>query len=63
MLPARDTSSIGTLVGLVVAVIAIGGSVLFGWEWGSFLRQPVPLAIGVIAAIVAVAVTLGLGRD
>ena len=63
MLPKRDTSSIGTLVGLIVVVIAIGGSVLFDWEWSSFPNQPVPLVIGVIAAIAAVVVTIHLVRN
>ncbi|MFC6725265.1 multidrug transporter [Halobium palmae] len=58
MFPKRDTSSIGTLVGVIMVVIAIGGSVLFGWEWSAFPSQPVPLAIGVLAAIAAVVVTV-----
>lgn len=58
MLPKRDTSTIGTVVGLIVVAIAIGGSVLFEWEWSAFPNQPVPLVIGAIAAIVAVVVTI-----
>ena len=58
MLPKRDTSTLGTLVGLIVVVIAVGGSVLFDWEWGAFPNQPVPLVIGAIAAIAAVLITI-----
>jgi len=63
MLHKRDTSSIGTLVGLVVVGIAIGGSVFFDWEWGSFLEQPLPLVIGMVAAIAAVVATIHRVRD
>ncbi len=52
----RDTSTAGTVVGIVIAIVAVGGSVLFGWEWSAFPSQPVPLAIGVVAAIVAVTI-------
>jgi hypothetical protein len=62
MLPTRD-SSLGTLVGLIMVVIALGGSILFDWQWGWFPNQPVPLAIGVIAAIVAVGITIHLVRE
>lgn len=61
MLPTRD-SSLGTLVGLIFVIIAIGGSVLFDWEWGWNPSQPVPLVIGVLAAIVAVGITINLLR-
>lgn len=56
MVLQRDTSTLGTVVGIIVVVIAIAGSVFLDWEWGAFPNQPVPLAIGVIAAAVAVAV-------
>lgn len=62
MLPRTD-SRLGTLVGLAVVAVAVGGSVLFDWEWGSGLSQPAPLAIGVVAALVAVGVTMRLVRD
>lgn len=58
MLPKRDTSSIGTLIGVIVVIIAIGGSIFFNWEWSSFPNQPVPLAIGVLAAVAALVVTV-----
>lgn len=62
MLPRTD-SRLGTLVGLAVVAVAVGGSVLFDWEWGAGLSQPVPFAIGVVAALVAVGVTITLVRD
>lgn len=61
MLPTRD-SSLGTLVGLIFVIIAIGGSILFDWEWGWNPSQPVPLVIGVLAAIAAVGITINLLR-
>ena len=57
MLPKRDTSTIGTIIGIIVVVIAVGGSVLFGWEWGA-PNQPVATAVGAIAAIAAVLITI-----
>lgn len=62
MLPTRD-SRLGTIVGLVVVGIALGGSVLFDWQWGWNPSQPVPLAIGVVAAVVALGVTIAWLRD
>ncbi|QHS15861.1 hypothetical protein [Halopenitus persicus] len=62
MLPTRD-SRLGTLVGVIMVVIALGGSVLFDWEWGWNPNQPVPLVIGVIAAIAALGITIALIRD
>lgn len=62
MLPTRDSST-GTLVGLIAVVIAIGGSVLFDWEWGWNPNQPVPLVIGILAAIVAVGITINRVRS
>lgn len=57
MLSKRDTSTIGTIIGLIVVVIAIGGSVFFGWEWGA-PNQPVATAVGGIAVIIAVVFTI-----
>lgn len=62
MLPSRD-SRLGTLVGLIFVVIAIGGSVLFDWQWGWNPSQPVPLVLGIIAAIAALGITIALIRD
>jgi len=62
MLPRTD-SRLGTLVGLAVVAVAVGGSVLFDWEWGSGLSQPAPFVIGVVAALVAIGVTITLVRD
>lgn len=53
-----DSSSIGTAVGLTVALVAIVGSEFLGWKWNSSLDQPVPLVIGLIVAVLAVAVTV-----
>ena len=57
MVLQRDTSTLGTVVGIIVFVVAIVGSVFLGWEWSAFPNQPVPLVIGAIAAVAAVLVT------
>ncbi|SEQ70899.1 multidrug transporter [Natrinema salaciae] len=52
---ARD-SSLVTAIGLAVALVAIVGTQVFGWEWGS--GQLVPTAIGVGVAVIAIFVVL-----
>lgn len=47
-----DRSSLGTAIGLLVALVAIVGTQFLGWEWGS--GQLVPTIIGVVAAAVAI---------
>lgn len=54
MVLKRDTSTIGSVIGIIVVVVAIGGSVFLDWEWSASFSQPFPAAIGVIAAAVAV---------
>lgn len=53
----RDTSTIGTIVGVAVFVIAWLGSTFLGWEWGAS-GQPIVFVVGGLAAIAAVWVTL-----
>ncbi|EMA52187.1 MULTISPECIES: hypothetical protein [Halococcus] len=48
----RDTSTIGTVVGITVMLIALFGSTFLGWEWGGS-GQPVALVIGGAAALAA----------
>lgn len=45
-----------TAVGVLVALVAIIGTQVLGWEWGS--GQLVPTVIGVAVAGIAVAVTV-----
>jgi biopolymer transport protein ExbB/TolQ len=45
-------SSWGTVIGLLVAVVAIVGTQMLGWEWGS--EQLLPTIIGVAVAGIAV---------
>ncbi|MFC7115179.1 multidrug transporter [Natronoarchaeum sp. GCM10025703] len=45
-------SSWGAVIGLLVAVVAIVGTQMLGWEWGS--EQLVPTIIGVAVAGIAV---------
>ncbi len=45
-------SSWGAVIGLLVAVVAIVGTQMLGWEWGS--EQLLPTIIGVAAAGIAV---------
>ncbi|WP_247729731.1 multidrug transporter [Halovivax limisalsi] len=47
----RNSSTIGTVIGLLVAIVAIVGTQMFDWEWGS--DQLVPTVIGVLAAAIA----------
>jgi FtsH-binding integral membrane protein len=48
-----------TVLGVLVALIAIVGTTFLGWEWGaSFAEQPIPFVLGVCVAILAIAVTL-----
>jgi F0F1-type ATP synthase assembly protein I len=48
-----------TVLGVLVALIAIIGTTLLGWEWGaSFSEGPVPFVLGVCVAVVAIALTL-----
>jgi|AntDeeMetagen681_2_1112603.scaffolds.fasta_scaffold24219_3 drug/metabolite transporter (DMT)-like permease len=58
----RDTSTIGTVVGIAVLLIALVGSTFLGWEWGGS-GQPVALVIGMAAALAAGWVTLRKLRD
>lgn len=51
----RDTSTIGTVVGMTVAAVAILGSTFLGWEWNQ-PDQFLPPIIGVLAAVAAIVV-------
>lgn len=48
----RD-SSLGTVVGIAVVIVAIVGSVFFGWSWDN-PTSFIPILIGAGAAVVAV---------
>lgn len=50
----RDQSSVIATVGLAVAAVAIVGTRVLGWEWGS--GQLLPTIIGIAVAAVAVVV-------
>ncbi|ELY65834.1 hypothetical protein [Natrinema versiforme] len=52
----RNSSPLVTAIGLAVALVAIVGTQVLGWEWGS--GQLLPTIIGVAAAVVAVFVFL-----
>jgi len=47
-----DSSTIGTALGALVAIIAVVGTQFLGWEWGD--GHLVPTIIGVLAAAVAI---------
>ncbi|PCR89979.1 multidrug transporter [Natrinema ejinorense] len=51
-----DQSSLVTAVGLLVAIVAVVGTQVFGWEWGA--GQLAPTIIGVVVAGVAVVVVV-----
>jgi CHASE2 domain-containing sensor protein len=48
-----DESPFGTVVGILVAGVAVVGTQVLGWEWGS--DQLVPTIIGVVVAAIAIA--------
>ena len=50
----RSSSTTVTVIGVLVAVVAIVGTQVLGWEWGD--GQLVPTLIGVVAAGVAIVV-------
>ncbi len=52
----RNSSPIVTGIGVAVALVAIVGTQVLGWDWGS--GRLVPTLIGVVAAGIAVAVVL-----
>ena len=52
----RNSSSIGTAIGLAVALVAIVGTQFLGWEWGG--GQLVPTLIGTVAAAIAIVAAL-----
>lgn len=55
----RDTSAIGTVIGVLFVLVALVGTTFFGWEWGgSFAEQPIAIVVGVVAAVIAVVVML-----
>lgn len=58
----RDTSSLGTVVGIAVVLVAIVGRVAFGWTW-SDPESFVPVLIGVVAAAVALWFFIGQMRS
>ncbi|WP_049991912.1 hypothetical protein [Natrinema salifodinae] len=57
---SSNASPLLTTIGLAVALVAVVGTHVFGWELGS--GQPLPTVIGVAAATVAVAVALARRR-
>ncbi len=56
----RTSSSLVTAIGVAVALVAIVGTQVLGWEWGS--GRLVPTLIGVVAAGIAVVVFLSRRR-
>ena len=54
MIPSRNDSTIGTVIGVFVFAIAIIGTMFFDWSWENPEGYVLPLAIGFGAAIFAV---------
>jgi 1,4-dihydroxy-2-naphthoate octaprenyltransferase len=44
-------------LGAVVALVAVSGSAVFGWRFGSS-DSPIPILVGVVCAVVAIGWTL-----
>ncbi|QFU83697.1 multidrug transporter [Natronorubrum aibiense] len=49
-----DQSAVVTAFGLLIAIVAVVGTQVFGWEWGG--GQLVPTLIGVVVAGIAILV-------
>lgn len=54
MIRRRDGTKIGTAIGFAVMVVAIVGTQFFDWTWANPEGDPLPLAIGGLAAAIAV---------
>lgn len=52
----RNSSPLVTAIGVAVALVAVVGTQVLGWEWGS--GRLVPSIIGVVVAAIAVFVVL-----
>lgn len=50
-LSRQEEFNTGTVVGIAFVVVAILGTRFLDWEWSAFSSQPVPLVIGVFAAV------------
>jgi len=56
-MPGKSTGSKPlTYVGVGIALLAVGGTLALGWEWGG--AEPMPMAIGVGTALLAIGWTL-----
>ncbi|WP_254762574.1 multidrug transporter [Natrinema marinum] len=47
-----DSSPLLTAIGVTVALVALVGTQVLGWEWGS--DQLLPTVIGAVAGVIAV---------
>ncbi|WP_435076533.1 multidrug transporter [Halococcus sp. AFM35] len=47
----RDTSTIGTVIGILAVGVALFGSTVLGWEWGAS-GQPIAFVVGVVAVVI-----------
>jgi multisubunit Na+/H+ antiporter MnhG subunit len=55
----NSSSTVTTVFGVLVGLIAIVGTTFLGWEWGaSFAEQPIPFVLGAGVAIIALALTV-----
>lgn len=51
-MPGRSTQSRPlTYVGILIAVVAVVGTLALGWEWGG--DDPMPMVIGASVALIA----------
>lgn len=59
----RDTSNLGTVVGILVVAVAVVGTTVLDWEWGQSNDQLLPILIGVVAAAAAVTIAVRMVRN
>lgn len=57
MIGGRNSSQRLQLAGLVFCLIAVVGSVVYGWEFGGD-TGPVPTVLGIVAVALALVVTV-----
>lgn len=57
MFGSRSNSTAMQVVGLLVAGIAVVGTVFLDWEWGGPI-EPIPFAIALVCVVLAVGATL-----
>ena len=51
MFGKKSDSTVGTVIGIVVVLIAVGGALFFDWTWGDPDGPLLPVLLGIAAAL------------